>query len=281
MDENKIHIPPLKIQGIKTKLLPAIKENVIMNDDTLWVEPFMGSGIVGFNLASKRAIFSDTNPYIIQFYCDIKNRKITSEIVRSFLERESIKLQNGDDKYYYEVRDRFNRSHNSLDFLFLNRACFNGMMRFNQKGDFNVPYCHKPNRFSKAYITKIVHQVEYVEKKLKDNDWIFICQTFDKTIKMIEKEENVFIYCDPPYIDRNSDYYDDWNIDKEKHLQQSLFESNNKFILSTWDYNEYRKNECIETIWKNYNKINIPHFYHLGAKETNRKPMMEAILKNY
>lgn len=189
MDENKIHIPPLKIQGIKTKLLPVIKENVIMNDDTLWVEPFMGSGIVGFNLASKRAIFSDTNPYIIQFYGDIKNGKITSEIVRNFLEKESIKLQNGDDKYYYEVRDRFNRSHNSLDFLFLNRACFNGMMRFNQKGDFNVPYCHKPNRFSKAYITKIVHQVEYIEKKLKNNDWIFICQTFDKTIKMIEKEK--------------------------------------------------------------------------------------------
>ena len=281
MDENKIHIPPLKIQGIKTKLLPAIKENVIMNDDTLWVEPFMGSGIVGFNLASKRAIFSDTNPYIIQFYGDIKNGKITSEIVRNFLEKESIKLRNGDDKYYYEVRDRFNRSHSSLDFLFLNRTCFNGMMRFNQKGDFNVAYCHKPNRFSRAYITKIVHQVEYIEKKLKNNDWIFICQTFDKTIKMIEKEKNVFIYCDPPYIDRNSNYYDDWNIDKEKHLQQCLFESNNKFILSTWDYNEYRKNECIETIWKNYNKVNIPHFYHIGAKETNRKPMMEAVLKNY
>ena len=49
---------------------------------------------------------------------------------------------------------------------------------------------------------------------------------------MIEKEKNVFIYCDPPYIDRNSDYYDNWNIDKERHLQQCLFESSNKFILS-------------------------------------------------
>lgn len=281
MDENKIHIPPLKIQGIKTKLLPVIKENAILNNNTIWVEPFMGSGVVGFNLAPKKAIFGDTNPYIIQFYNDIKIGKITSEVVRKFLETEGLKLQKDDDKYYYKVRDRFNKSHNSLDFLFLNRACYNGMMRFNRKGDFNVPYCHKPNRFSKAYITKIVHQVEYIEKKLKNNDWIFICQTFDETIKMIEKEKNVFIYCDPPYIDRNSDYYDDWNIDKEKKLQQCLFESNNNFILSTWDYNEYRKNECIETIWKNYNKINIPHFYHLGAKETNRKPMMEAILKNY
>lgn len=281
MEENKIHIPPLKIQGIKTKLLPVIKENIIINDNTLWVEPFMGSGVVGFNLAPKKAIFGDTNPYIIQFYNDIKSGKITSEIVRSFLEKEGIELQLFDDKHYYKVRDRFNANHDSLDFLFLNRACFNGMMRFNKKGDFNVPYCHKPNRFSKAYITKIVHQVEYIEKKLKDNNWIFACQTFDKTIKMIEKEKNVFIYCDPPYIDRNSDYYDNWNIDKERHLQQCLFESSNKFILSTWDYNEYRKNECIETIWKNYNKINIPHFYHLGAKERNRKPMIEAILKNY
>ena len=66
----------------------------------------MGSGVVGFNLEPDKAVFSDTNPYIIQFYQDIQSKKITSEIVRDYLERESIKLAaTPEDKtsYYYEV----------------------------------------------------------------------------------------------------------------------------------------------------------------------------------
>lgn len=62
---------------------------------------------------------------------------------------------NGD--YYYEVRDRFNESHDPYDFLFLNRSCFNGLMRFNRQHRYNVPYGHNDNRFSKAYVTKIVN----------------------------------------------------------------------------------------------------------------------------
>lgn len=43
---DKIHVPPIKIQGIKTKLVPWIKRNVELTDVDLWVEPFLGSGVV-------------------------------------------------------------------------------------------------------------------------------------------------------------------------------------------------------------------------------------------
>lgn len=275
----KIYVPPIKIQGIKTKLVPIIKSNVEINSDTVWIEPFMGSGVVGFNIAPKNAIFSDTNPYTIDFYNKIKSGEITSYKVRKFLEEEGKKLEIGDDKYYYEVRDRFNKEHNPLDFLFLNRSCFNGMIRFNRKGEFNVPYGHKNNRFAKAYVTKIVNQVKYVEDMIKENNWSFICQSFEDTIKNAPK--NSFIYCDPPYIGRHVDYYDSWSEEEEIKLKQSLVKSDNKFMLSTWDYNQYRKNEYLEKIWDNCNKIDVEHFYHVGAKEKNRNPMMEALLTNY
>ncbi len=275
----KTYVPPIKIQGIKTKIVPIIKTNVEIDNNTMWIEPFMGSGVVGFNIAPKNAIFSDTNPYTIDFYNKIKYKEITSYKVREFLENESKKLLEGDDKYYYEVRDRFNKTHNPLDFLFLNRSCFNGMIRFNRKGEFNVPYGHKSNRFSKAYITKIVNQVKYVEEMIEKNNWQFICQSFEKTIK--NAPDNSFIYCDPPYIGRHVDYFDSWNEENETKLKKVLAESNNKFMLSTWNYNEYRKNEYLEKIWNECNKIDIEHFYHVGAKETNRKPMMEALLTNY
>ena len=56
----KVHVPPIKTQGIKTKLVPWIARCDPSAAWTVWVEPFMGSGVVGFNLAPRRALFSDT-----------------------------------------------------------------------------------------------------------------------------------------------------------------------------------------------------------------------------
>lgn len=89
----KVYIPPIKIQGIKTKLVPLIKDNVLLEKDTIWVEPFMGSGVVGFNIKPNKAIFADTNPHIINFYNSIKEKNIDSYTVRNFLEIEGKKLE--------------------------------------------------------------------------------------------------------------------------------------------------------------------------------------------
>lgn len=279
MTSDKIYVPPLKIQGIKTKLVPLIKENVIVNEETLWIEPFMGSGVVGFNVKPKKAVFSDVNPHIINFYNSIKSGSITSLIVRKFLEQQGKILSEKDDEYYYTVRERFNKFGDPLDFLFLNRSCFNGMMRFNRNYEFNVPYGHKPQRFAKAYVTKIVNQVAHIEELLKTYDWIFKCQSFEKTIALADT--NSFIYCDPPYIGRNVDYYDSWNETSELKLRDTLLSSKAFFMLSTWDHNVYRRNEYIDIIWNFCRKINKEHFYHVGAKEKNRNSMFEALLINY
>ena len=277
--KDKIFIPPIKIQGIKTKLVPLIKENIVINKDTVWIEPFMGSGVVGFNVEPHNAIFADINPHIIKFYNDIKSNIITPYIVRNFLEHEGKLLEQGDDEYYYFVRNRFNSEHNSLDFLFLNRCCFNGMIRFNKNYDFNVPYGHKPQRFSKAYITKIVNQVSHVSYLFKNYSWKFLCQSFEDTISMAD--ENCFIYCDPPYIGRHVDYYDRWDEQSEIILHKTLIQSNSKFMLSTWDHNDFRINKYISSVWCDCQKITKEHFYHLGAKEKNRNPVIEALLTNY
>lgn len=277
--KDKVYVPPIKIQGIKTKLVPLIKQSVVMQPNSVWIEPFMGSGVVGFNIEPHHAIFADTNPHIIEFYNQIKSGVITSYIVREFLEQEGKLLEQGDTEYYYTVRTRFNKDHNPLDFLFLNRACFNGMIRFNKDYNFNVPYGHKPQRFAKAYVTKIVNQVAHVETLLKSHSWKFLCQPFEATIAMAG--ENDFIYCDPPYIGRHVDYYDSWDEQSEIALHKALVESRAKFMLSTWSHNDYRKNEYISTVWNDCEKITHEHFYHVGAKETNRNPVIEALLTNY
>lgn len=276
---NKVFVPPIKIQGIKTKIVPAIKANAYLHEETVWVEPFMGSGVVGFNAAPRRAVFADKNPHIIAFYNQLKNHEITAYSVRNFLEEEGARLSEKGEEHYYSIRDRFNKFHDPLDFLFLNRSCFNGMIRFNKNFEFNVPYGHKQQRFSKAYITKIVNQVSHVESLIARNDWSFVCQSFEKTIA--EAGRNSFIYCDPPYIGRHVDYYDSWDEDSEMTLKELLLSSRLKFMLSTWDHNIYRTNVYIEKVWRFCNKLTQEHFYHVGAKENNRNAMTEALLTNY
>lgn len=122
------------------------------NERGRWIEPFVGSGVVGFNVAPSTALFSDSNPHIIRFYSAINTGLITPGIAREFLVSEGENLSKHGKDYYYEVRERFNCTQAPLDFLFLNRSCFNGMIRFNSQGQFNVPFGHKPERFSKAYI---------------------------------------------------------------------------------------------------------------------------------
>lgn len=153
------------------------------------------------------------------------------------------------------------------------------MIRFNRYYKFNVPYGHKPERFAKAYVTKISNQVKHLETIFPENDWTFECCSFEETISKATPSD--FIYCDPPYIGRHVDYYDSWDEELEQKLHDALFQSDACFMLSTWDENKYRKNEYIDSIWSGCYKINKEHFYHVGAKESNRNSMIEALLTNY
>jgi DNA adenine methylase len=107
----------------------------------------MGSCVVGLNAGNGRALFADKNPHLINFYSALQSRIITPELVRQFLEKEGIQLKKIGEKHYYNIRTRFNEKGHSLDFLFLSRACFNGLIRFYGKGQFNVPFCRNPERF--------------------------------------------------------------------------------------------------------------------------------------
>jgi DNA adenine methylase len=275
----KVGVPPIKSQGIKTKLVPWIKSIVPIGFKGAWVEPFMGTGAVAFNIAPNRAVLCDTNPHLINFYSEIASDKITPEIVKEFLTREGATLLSKGEDHYYFIRERFNQEHSPLDFLFLNRSGFNGMIRFNRKGGLNIPFCRKPQRFAPAYVTKITNQVAWVSKIIQTKEFTFKCQDFNKTIADASPLD--IIYCDPPYIDRHVDYYNGWVDSNERELFNTLSDFKGKFILSTWHHNDYRENEYIKTIWSEHSILTREHFYHVGGKEDNRNPVVEALVTNF
>lgn len=275
----KVRVPPIKSQGIKTKLVPWIKSIIPSNFNGAWIEPFMGTGAVAFNVAPHRAILCDTNPHLVNFYSGIASGEITPAVVKQYLVREGELLSSKGEEHYYFVRDRFNSEHSPLDFLFVNRAGFNGMIRFNRKGGFNIPFCRKPQRFAQAYITKITNQVDWVSKIIKTKQFTFKCQDFNKTIA--EASTSDIIYCDPPYIDRHVDYYNGWDDARERDLFNKLSGFGGRFILSTWHHNDYRENEYVKSLWSEYNVLTREHFYHVGGKEENRNSVVEALVTNF
>ena len=113
-------IPPLKIQGKKTKIVPHIQKltKQILKDNPnidTWIEPFFGTGVVGFNVPEeiKTVIVSDINPYIIEFYENIKHGVITGSSIKEWLMLMGTKLALSDENgyaFYREMREEFNKT---------------------------------------------------------------------------------------------------------------------------------------------------------------------------
>lgn len=275
----KVFVPPIKCQGIKTRLVPWIRAYVEGAAPGRWIEPFMGSGVVGFNVKPTSALFADINPHIITFYNAIKSGYVTSASAKSFLEEEGALLARHGAAHYYTIRERFNRDGDPFDFLFLSRACFNGVMRFNKKGRYNVPFGHKPARFAQAYVTKITNQIKYVEQAVTQYDWTFTCTDFRTIVS--EATQHDFLYIDPPYSGRHTDYYNSWSEKDEEELFDTLVSTPARFILSTWHSNQYRRNPLLDKHATHFTILTKEHFYHVGASEANRNAMIEAMVLNY
>lgn len=274
---DKIIVPPLKCQGIKTKLVNFIATSIRWHGRGKWIEPFLGSGVVLFNINPEKALVSDTNKHIINFYKDIQQNRIDEKIVKDYLEENGVNLFKYGKEFFYEIRNQFNNSNSdSLKLLFLNRCCYNGIMRFNSQGKFNVPFGHKPERFRRAYITKIVNQVAKTRRIIKDKDWTFKVADWYDTIQTANPED--FVYMDPPYIGRHTDYYNGWTESDAIKLADAASNLSCGFALSMWKENRYRENLHLDLHWNGFVTKTYSHFYHVGSKEKFRNEMTEALV---
>ena len=268
--------PPIKTQGIKTKLAAFIAKHVDWDWSGVWIEPFLGSGAVLLNLQPPRAYAADSCAPVIKFYRALQSREITPAGVEAFLLMEGERLKTGGDAHYYAVRERFNDTGNPLDFLFLSRACFNGLIRFNQKGGFNTPFCKKPARFSRAYITKICNQVKWAGNVIHGKEWEFACA--DWKVSLAKATQADFVYADPPYAGRYADYYNQWRDTDAQDLAHALRNAPCRFLLSSWIENAYRRNNSLFDWFPNHQIATFSHFYHLGATEELRHEMQEGLV---
>lgn len=191
--------PFLRWAGGKTWVKKTIDE-IIKDDFKLkkinnYHEPFLGAGAVFFHIDCSNAIISDLNNELINTYLVIK------ENLDDLFNELNLHQINHSEKYYYEVRswdrenDFFSLSNvkRAGRFLYLNKACFNGLYRVNNQGYFNVPIGFSKN-------TNIVFDFENlvnISNFLKEKNLKIITSSFEEIIKNVKK--NDLVYFDPPY----------------------------------------------------------------------------------
>lgn len=164
-----------------------------------YYEPFLGSGAVMAELLSSEATEgtpcfnhaygSDVLPFLIEVFNLVKDNpeKLTSYYAKEITEYYA----NPSDKYL-EIRDRFNKDFNALDFCLLSRTCYSGVIRFRKAdGYMSTPRGpHKP--ISPDTFTQRVDLWHKLIQKAS-----FSCESY--TEMMDQAVENDLIYCDPPY----------------------------------------------------------------------------------
>lgn len=185
----------LKWAGNKTAIMSELKKHLPAGPRL--VEPFAGSCAVMMATDYPYYLVADINPDLINLYQVIK-KDVNSFI--HLVERIFSKFTTEED--YYKCRQFFNTVplepiEKAAYFLFLNRHCYRGLCRYNQRGLFNVPY----GNYKKPYLP-VDEILAFAERAVRAT---FICASYDETLAMLQAGD--VVYCDPPYDGTFSGYH--------------------------------------------------------------------------
>jgi DNA adenine methylase len=181
------------------------------------VEPFAGGLAVTLGLLPERALLNDANPHLINFYRWLQKGLKTD-----------LRMENN-EQLFYRQRARFNElvasgqedtAEGAALFYYLNRTGFNGLCRFNSKGEFNVPF---------GKYARIGYTHDFTPYKDAFRDWKFIDADFE-TIRLARDD---FVYADPPYDVEFTRYAkEDFGWDDQVRLARWLARHRGPVVLS-------------------------------------------------
>lgn len=180
--------PFLKWAGGKYSLLPELGR--LIPAGKRLVEPFVGGGSVFLNSEKHESfLLADVNADLINLYqmLDVDHIRVWS--------LAKILFQHSNSKEAYkELRDEFNHQRmgapdRAAAFLFLNRHCFNGLIRYNRDGFFNVGW----GKYESPYFP----EAEIKAFKQRSHKCVFMNAGFRRTLALAGDGD--VVYCDPPY----------------------------------------------------------------------------------
>jgi DNA adenine methylase len=297
--------PFLKWVGGKGQLLNLFSEyypkGLKLNQIKNYYEPFVGGGAVFFDIAQKfkieSAFLSDINEELILTYLVVQ--KDVFKLLQQ-LEGFSKKYQKLDEKnridFFYETREKFNRNrqlagykkysekwiNRAAQIIFLNKTCFNGLFRFNSKGEFNVPAGRykNPKILDAENLQKVADLLSRAEIKKAD---------FTELKRQVTNPS--FVYFDPPYRPLNktssfTSYSKNSFADKEQIelavLFSELHKKGVKVMLSNSDpQNHNPEDRFFDDLYKDFRIFRVPARRAINSAGNKRHAINEIVVTNY
>ncbi|MDQ2129542.1 DNA adenine methylase [Leclercia adecarboxylata] len=270
---------PLKWVGSKVRLMPQLLPH--LPEGKRLVEPFAGSCAVMMNTDYDEYLIADVNPDLVNLY------KVMAYQTDAFLNELEILFSAGSlgeeeirAVYYYAVRDEFNMSGKASGtesveaaarFMFLNRHCFNGLCRYNRRGQFNVPF----GKYKKPYFP--ADEIRAFAEKAKRAT--FITAHYAETLDLVRDGD--VVYCDPPYLTESGNFtsYTEGGF---SHMDQGRLARRLR-RLAQKGVSVVASNSDVETVHYLYAgfevvRVNAPR--SVGAAAASQKVAPELILKS-
>mgnify|MGYP000684137054 FL=1 len=273
-NERKEVIPSaLNYTGGKYKLLSQILPLFPKDADQV-VDLFCGGCNVGINVDCNKVLFNDSNTYLMGLLDTF--RRLTKEEIFDWIYKSvdkyglSLVSKNGYNFYncesskglgeynkagYNKLRDDFNKKGSKdneyyLMLYLLIVYSFNNQLRFNRKGEFNLPVGKRD------FNSKMQGKLEAFIDRVKSGDYRFTTDDF-RNVSMEGYTDKSFFYADPPYLITCATYNEQagWTENDEKDLLRYLEELDKKgirFALSNVLESKGKKNAILSE-WINQN----------------------------
>lgn len=271
--KNRDAEPFVKWAGGKSQLI-AQYASLFPNKYKVYHEPFLGGGAVFFYLKPHQSVLSDLNQDLIECYTVVKTQLETLLIVlRKFRGKHG-------KQFFYHLRRIFNDHkltsvERAAAFIYLNKACYNGLYRVNRKGEFNVPFGDYKN--PAIYDENNLRAVNSLLKSVK-----LLVVPFENVLRNTTRGD--FIYLDPPYFPLTktanfTSYTKDTFLEKEQLALAEVFRALDKrgckVMLSNSD------TPFIKNIYKDYRIVTVAAKRAINSKGTRRGKITELVVFNY
>ncbi|MBX4200145.1 Dam family site-specific DNA-(adenine-N6)-methyltransferase [Candidatus Parcubacteria bacterium] len=293
---------PFFYVGDKFKLIAEIRKHFPEKINT-FVEPFLGGGSVFLNVDAKHYVLNDIDENVIALHkfltSQASKEKALVTRIKDLVEQYNlscsvfenvvpIELKKKWPKTYYAEFNRkgygllksdYNTSKKKdLLVLFLLLIYgFNRMLRFNRKGEFNIPVGNVD------FNQNVLKALQDYFVTAREKEVSFSAQDFKKFLTSQKFSKNDFVYVDPPYLISASEYNKLWNEELDGELMQILDRLNDKgirFALSNISAYNGRKNEKLISWMKKYNVYPIKSNY-ISYHNNTKKEITEVLITNY
>nr|DAI99454.1 MAG TPA: adenine-specific methyltransferase [Caudoviricetes sp.] len=272
---------PMNYTGGKGKLLNQILPLFPKNINT-FVDLFTGGCNVAVNVNANKIIANDLCTQVIDTYKGIQNNTTEENIkmIEEIIDKYDLSKENREG--YLELRKAYNDGNKEWHIFYTLLAySFNNQIRFNKKGEFNMPFGKGRSSFNptlKKKFEDFSNAIHNKNIKFTNNDF--------KKLNIDKLKDDDFVYLDPPYLVTEATYNTGWNEETEKELLSlcdRLNEKGIKFAISNVLEHNGSKNEILINWSKNYN-VNYLNYDYSNCnyhKKDNGHKSIEVLITNY